>query len=313
MIASRRVIKSLSREPLVHFLVLGLVLFGAYSFLERDRSRDTSSTEIRLTQDDLAQLMMIFQSKWNRLPNQNEFNALVEERIREDVLYHEALALGLDKDDEIVKRRMAQKMEFLAEDMAAAREPTSDELRSWFAQNTKLFAMPARLSFRHLYFSPDRRGERARDDAVKVLAKLAGEPQNSKLAVSLGDPFMFQDYYGDRTPQSVARDFGPEFAQAVSKLVPGSWHGPIESGYGWHLVFVDSLIPGRIPTFEEVEPDVKTAWLGTQKAKAWRKAYKKIRSKYTVLLPVPANDASNPKSKPAGRAAAPARDGGAPL
>jgi peptidyl-prolyl cis-trans isomerase C len=312
VIASRRIIKSLAGEPLVHFLVLGVVLFGAYSYLERGGG-NRSSTEIRLTQDDLAQLMMIFQSKWNRLPNQREFNALVEDRVREDVLYREALALGLDKDDEIVKRRMAQKMQFLAEDMAAAREPTTEELRSWFAGSTKLFAMPARLSFRHLYFSPDRRGERARDDAAKALAELEGRSQNAQVTASLGDPFMFQDYYGDRTPQSIAREFGPGFAQAVAKLTPGSWQGPIQSGYGWHLVFVDTVIPGRVPAFEEVEQDVKTAWLGKRKQEAWRKAYDKIRSKYTVLLPVPADAASSPTSGPASPAAARARDGGAPL
>jgi peptidyl-prolyl cis-trans isomerase C len=307
------VIKGLSREPLVHFLVLGVVLFGAYSFLQRERGGSASPTEIRLTQDDLAQLMMIFQSKWRRLPTKDEFSAMVEDRIREDVLYREALSLGLDKDDEIVKRRMAQKMKFLAEDIATAREPATAELRTWFAQHTKLFALPARLSFRHVYLSPDRRGERVRDDAEQALAKLAGQPQNSKLAAALGDPFMFQDYYGDRTPQAVAREFGPGFAQAITKLAAGSWQGPIQSGYGWHLVFVDTVIPGRVPAFEEVEADVKTAWLGTQKAEGWRKAYEKIRSKYKVLMPVPVGDAANPISKPAGRPATPARDGGAPL
>jgi peptidyl-prolyl cis-trans isomerase C len=289
------------------------VLFGAYSLLQRERGIDESPTEIRLTQDELAQLMIVFQSKWRRLPNQREFNALVEDRVKQDVLYREALALGLDKDDEIVKRRMAQKMQFLAEDLAAAREPTTDELRAWFAQHTKLFAMPARLSFRHLYFSPDRRGEGVREGAAEALAKLAGQPQNSKIAASLGDPFMFQDNYGDSTPQAIAREFGPEFAQSVAKLTPGSWQGPLKSGYGWHLVFVNTVIPGRVPAFEEVERDVKTAWLGTKKAEAWRKAYEKIRSKYKVLLPVPVDDTVKSTSKPADPPNTPARDGGAPL
>jgi hypothetical protein len=143
------------------------------------------------------------------------------------------------------------------------------------------------VSFRHLYFSPDRRRQRARDDAVNALAKLAGQPEDSKLAASLADPFMFQDYYRDRAPDYLGKEFGPQFAQAVEKLIPGSWQGPIESGFGWHLVFVDTVIPGRIPAFEEIEPDVKTAWLGEQKAEAWQKAYTAMRAKYTVLLPAP--------------------------
>jgi hypothetical protein len=144
------------------------------------------------------------------------------------------------------------------------------------------------VSFRHLYFSPDRRGPQTREDAVSALGKLAGQPEDSPLAASLADPFMFQDYYGDRSSEQLAGEFGPGFAQAVAKLTPGSWQGPIESGYGWHLVFVDSLVPGRIPDFEEIEPDVKTAWLADQKEQAWRKAYDEMRAKYTVLLPAPA-------------------------
>jgi parvulin-like peptidyl-prolyl isomerase len=100
---------------------------------------------------------------------------------------------------------------------------------------------------------------------------------------------MFQDYYGDRSQAEIAREFGPEFAQAVAKLAPGSWQGPLKSGYGWHLVFVISAVPGRIPAFEEVEQSVKIAWLGEQKATAWRKAFEELRSKYRVLLPVPAD------------------------
>jgi hypothetical protein len=98
---------------------------------------------------------------------------------------------------------------------------------------------------------------------------------------------MFQDYYGDRTPEAIAKEFGPQFAVALEKLKPGSWQGPVESGYGWHLVFVDIVIPGRVPAFEEIEPDVKTAWLGQQKQQAWQKAYGEMRAKYTVLLPGP--------------------------
>ena len=223
---------------------------------------------------------------------------MVENKVQEEILYREALAMGLDKDDEIVKRRMAQKMQFLAEDVAAAREPTTAELRSWFEKNSAKFAQPPRLSFRHLYFSPDRRGARARDDAAQALAKLAGQPEDAKIAGSLADPFMFQDYYRDRAPDYLAKEFGPQFALAVAKLAPGSWQGPIESGFGWHLVFVDTVIPGRVPAFEEIESDVKTAWLGEQKAPAWDKAYKEMRAKYTVLLPAPPDETAARASPP---------------
>jgi len=212
---------------------------------------------------------------------------MVEDKIKEEVLYREGLAMGLDKDDTIVKRRMAQKVQFLSEDVAAAHEPSTAELRTWFEKNTDRFALPSRYSFRHIYFSPDKRGTKAYSDAAEALARIAGQPENSALSTSVADRFMFQDYYGDRTPSAIAKEFGPQFAVALEKIKPGLWQGPIESGFGWHLVFVDTVIPGRLPAFEEVESDVKTAWLGDQKGQAWQKAYQEMRAKYTVLLPAP--------------------------
>jgi peptidyl-prolyl cis-trans isomerase C len=283
--------KRLLREPLVHFLLLGAILFGVYAYIERGPGGAEQSKQIRLTTDDLSQMVLVFRSQWRRDPTPEELQALVEDKVREEVLYREALLLGIDKNDTIVKRRMAQKMQFLAEDVGAAREPAPDELGKWYEANRDKFAFPPRVSFRHLYFSPDRRAH-ARDDAAAVLTKLAGQPEDSKLAPTRADAFMFQEYYRDRAPEFLGKEFGPNFAVAVARLSPGSWQGPIESGFGWHLVFVDTLIPGRVPAFEEIEADVKTAWLAEQKARAWQKAYQEMRAKYTVKLPVPADNAS---------------------
>jgi peptidyl-prolyl cis-trans isomerase C len=275
------------REPLLHFLLIGLVLFGAYAFINRGRSGVESSKQIALSIDDLRLMDAYFESQWHRPPTPAEFQAMVEDKVKEEVLYREGLAMGLDKDDTIVKRRIAQKMQFLAEDVAAAHEPSTPELEAWFQKNKDKFALPSRYSFRPLYFSPDKRGKNAQEDAEKTLAKIDGQPEDSKLVVSLADPFMFQDYYGDRAPSAIAKEFGPQFAVALEKVKPGSWQGPIESGYGWHLVFVDTVIPGHIPALEEIEPDVRTAWLGEQKQQAWQKAYQEMRGKYAVLLPSP--------------------------
>jgi peptidyl-prolyl cis-trans isomerase C len=277
------------REPLLHFLLLGAVLFGVYAYADRGHGGVEQSNQIQLTIDDLSQLVLVFKSQWRRDPTPEQLRELVEDRVLEEVLYREALALGLEKDDTIVRRRMAQKMQFLAEDTAAAHEPTSEELGTWFEANREQFALPPRVSFRHLYFSPDRRGEHARDDAVATLTKLAGQPEDSNLAVA--DLFMFQEYYRDRAPDFLAKEFGPNFALAVAKMSPGSWQGPFESGLGWHLVFIDTLITGRVPAFEEVETEVRQAWLAEQKAQAWQKAYRDMRAKYTVRLPAPAANA----------------------
>jgi len=281
----------LSREPLIHFLLLGAILFGAYGVLQRKHDGSEQATRIELTVGDLSQLVQLFRSQWRRDPTPEELRLLVEEKAREEILYREALALGLDKEDTIVKRRMAQKMQFLAEDVAAAREPTVEELKTWYEANHGQFAFPPRVSFRHLYFSPDRRGARAHDDAAAALTKLAGQAEDSKVAATLADAFMFQDYYRDRTPEFLGKELGPNFALNVAKLTPGSWQGPVESGFGWHLVFVDTLIPGRVPAFEEIVAEVKKAWLAEQKAQAWQKAYRDMREKYTVLLPAPHDEA----------------------
>jgi len=278
-------IKGILREPLLHFVVLGVALFAIYSYTTGDGEPADSAREIYLTPDQLLQMTLSFESQWRRPPTQDEFALLLEGQVQQEILYREALAMGLDKDDTIVKRRMAQKMKFLAEDVAAAREPTDKELQEWYGQNSKIFAMPGRISFRQIYFSPDRRGENTRENAANALAEISGQGVDSPIAATLGDSIMLQDYFGDYSVERLAREFGPEFAQAVMKLTPGTWQGPLESGLGWHLVFVDFVEPGRVPDISEIEADVKTAWLAQQKDIAWREAYEKMRANYIILLP----------------------------
>jgi peptidyl-prolyl cis-trans isomerase C len=290
----------LLREPLFHFLLIGAALFGVYSYLPHAgpaqpaaqaaqsaaaQPAATPSRQIVLSLDQLTRLAVGFQAQWGREPAPQELDQMVEDDVKEEILYREGLALGLDKDDEIVRRRMAQKMQFLAEDVAAQHAPTDAELRAWFDQNKRLFEEPQRLGFRHLYFSPDRRASSVRADAERALGEIKGEAEEVKFFGA--DPFMFQDYYRDKTPDYLRKEFGPAFAAAIAKLPTSSWQGPIESGFGWHLVFIDTVIPARTPAFEEIEPDVKQAWLADQKAKAVKQAYDEMRAKYTILMPRP--------------------------
>ena len=308
------ILKRWLREPLLHFLLLGALLFCVNAYMNGGHGGVEASKQIVLTIDDLRTMQTYFEWQWHRSPTPQEFQGMVEDKVREEVLYREGLAMGLEKEDTIVKRRMAQKMQFLAEDVAVAHEPTTAELKAWFDKNKERFALPSRYSFRHLYFSPDKRGKSAQEDTTKALAMIARQPEDSKLVNSLGDRFMFQDYYGDRAPSAIAKEFGPPFAVALEKLKPGSWQGPIESGYGWHLVFVDTVIPGRIPAFEEIEPDAKTTWLGEQKATAWQKAYSEMRAKYTIMLPAaPSQAAKIPASNAPVKKQVPDRSGEAPL
>jgi len=277
------IVGRLVREPLLQFLALGLLLFIGYQALHR--TAGPRPGRIELTADDLRQIDLAWVAQGRPAPTPEQMQALVDGRVREEILYREALALGLDKDDAIVRRRMAQKMEFLVEDVAALREPTADELQTWFQNNAERFTRPARATFRHLYFSPDRRGANAREDAARALAKIAGKPMDAPEATALADPFMFQDYYGDRMPEDIGKLFGPVFASALFAVAPGAWAGPIESGYGWHIVWVDAMTPPRVPAFEEVERDVKTAWLEDRRADMREKTYAVMRARYEIVLP----------------------------
>jgi peptidyl-prolyl cis-trans isomerase C len=288
------------REPLLQFLLIGLALFAMQRALSPGRVDQTDRKWIVLTEDDVSQLTLMWQAQGHPPPTPEEMQRLLESRIHEEVLYREALAMGLDKDDTIVKRRMAQKMEFLAEDLSDLREPSREELKDWFAKNAGRFTLPGRVSFRHLYFSFDKHGQKTAAAAATALKQVAGKPPDSAEAAALADAFMFQDYYGDRSFDYIAKTFGPGFARALFELKAGSWQGPIESGYGWHLVFIDALTPARLPAFEEVEADVKTVWVDEQRAQFKRKAFEAMRAGYEIVLPkAPTNAAPVAAATPA--------------
>ena len=224
------------REPLLHFLLAGLALFAVYRALHSSPVQPDDGKRIVITEDDLRQVQIAWRAQWQRFPTPEEMRGLVDSKIREEILYREAVALGLDKGDTIVKRRLAQKIEFLADDISSLREPRIDELKAWFDTNQARFASPALVSFHHVYFSPDRRGAHAREDALGGLRRLAaGSSANLDTLKELADPFMFQDYYGERSLDQVANIFGTEFAKSLFALRPGTWQGPVESGLALQL------------------------------------------------------------------------------
>ena len=276
------------REPLVQFFLIGAVLFALYSMVAPPRPHAPGS-RIELTKDDLAQMDIGWRSKWQRPPTPAEWRDLIDEKVREEVLYREAVAMGLDQDDVIVRRRMGQKLEFLLEDVSALRDPTTAELKAWFQLNASQFALPGRVTFCHVYFSPDARGRQAGAAAAQTLAALKGRTScASSNAAALGDPFPDQNYYAERTPDEVASVFGTDFSKSLFRLRPGHWQGPIESGLGWHLVMIEALSPGRLPTFDEVDrAQVQSAWLDARRAESKRNAFDAMRAKYEVVLPKP--------------------------
>ncbi|MEI5680727.1 peptidyl-prolyl cis-trans isomerase [Mesorhizobium sp. CCNWLW179-1] len=268
-------LKGLVREPLVHFVLIGAVLF--YVGGQRASEGGLERNEIVITEGDIDQMLVSWQVQGLPRPSAAAIRGMVEAKVREEVLYREAIEMGLDRDDIIVKRRLAQKMDFLAEDLSALQEPTTKELREWFEFRRADFAQPPRISFRHVYYSFDTHGENARAAAAQEVAASAGPAS--------GDRFMFQNSYAERTEAELLTVFGPAFARAVFGLEPGHWAGPLESGYGWHAVFVESKTPTSVPVFEEVEEDVKAAYMNARRTEFREEAYRMMRQKYDIVLP----------------------------
>jgi peptidyl-prolyl cis-trans isomerase C len=281
-------IRGWMREPLVQFALIGAALFSLYSLVAPSRPHAPGS-RIELTKDDLAQIDIGWRSKWQRPPTPAEWRDLIEEKVREEVLYREAVAMGLDQDDVIVRRRMGQKLEFLIEDVSDLPNPTTAALKTWFQHNASQFALPGSVTFCHVYFSPDRGGQQVAARAARALATLKGRSScGSSNAAALGDRFPDQAFYADRSPEEVASIFGTQFAQSLFKLQPGRWEGPVQSGLGSHLVLIEALSPGRLPAFEEVDrAQIESAWLDSQRAESKRKAFDAMRAKYEVVLPKP--------------------------
>ena len=274
------------RDPLLHFVLAGGLLFAAWSAFSPEAQQAADPTRIELTQDEMKQLALSQIAQGLPLPDAGQLHALGEERAMQRILAREAVAFGLDRDDEIIERRLAQKMDFLLADLSELTSPTHDEVASWYAARADRFTQPPRISFRHLYFSPDGRGDAAaRTAATAALPKIAGLPMDAAAPAGVGDRFMFQDFYGGRTPEEIGKAFGPDFAAALLTVQPGTWAGPIRSGYGWHLVRIDALEPARMPALDEIEADVRAAWTEERYTEIRKRAEDDMRARYTVVVP----------------------------
>jgi hypothetical protein len=273
-------IKTILREPLLHFLIAGALLFGLYSFLGSGPEID--DRRIVVTQQQIQQLKDAWEKQWRRQPGADELEHLVEEFIQEEVLYREGLALGLDSDDTIIRRRMAQKVKFLVQDLVAPGEPDEVALDNFYTENADLFRKPARLAFTHVYFSTDRRGDKAEDDARQLLDGLTtGRVVNTSES---GDAFMLQYDYKRVTYRDVAQQFGPVFAETIFELEPGAWQGPVRSSYGIHLVRVAERVEETLPSFIEVREQVREAYIDDRRRKANDEAIRRMKDRYQIVV-----------------------------
>ena len=278
-------LKKLVREPLLHFLVLAVMLFVAYSLVSKGSSGEGG--KIVITQGQLASMWESFTQTRQREPTRDEWEGLIRERVREEVYYREALALGMDKDDLIIRRRLQQKMEFISDDVAAQAQPTDDELKAYLQAHPDSFRIDQRFTFRQVFLNPEKHGKNLARDAAQLLG--AVEPGTAVKAdiSTLGDSIMLDKQYDALPAGDVAKQFGEKFATALGGLPLGQWQGPVESAYGVHLVFVSERQAGAMPALADVRDAVRRDWDNARRLEANDRFYRELLKHYTVTIENP--------------------------
>jgi hypothetical protein len=275
-------LEKLIKEPLIHFLILGALLFALNNVVGDSSSTDADNS-IVISDTEVEWMQSTWNKKWGRQPTEDELQGLIEAYVREEVLYREGLAMGLDEDDTIIRRRLATKMEFLAKDIGQIVEPTEEELNEYFKANIDRYMEPSMISFSHIYFNLDNR-ENALGDAQTVLEKLQKNEMVSAEDWQMGDPFMLHYDYGLKTQAEVMQLFGSTFSDTVFEITPGGWQGPVQSGYGIHLVYIKDVVASREPLFDEVRDKVKNDLVSQRRTDSFDAFYKSLRDKYDIEI-----------------------------
>lgn len=282
MATTARLLGRLLREPLVHFTIIAGLLFG---LLSEPNAAETGAddTRIVISSGEVERMAAAWAQRWSRPSSEAELAALVREAIREQVLYREAVALGLDRDDVVIRRHLRQKYEFVTQDLAYDTEPDEATLRAFYEAQPDRYEQAAQVSFSHILFSTDRRGAAAEADAKQALADLqtATVPEAVDL---LGDATSLPSGFEQMSAVEVEAIFGPDFAAALMRLEPGRWSGPITSGYGLHLVWCSEKISGGPIAFESVRQRAKDDWIYEQRVAANEAIFLKLLERYDVVV-----------------------------
>jgi hypothetical protein len=273
----------LIREPLVHFLVLGASLFLLYASVG-DSSPDTAG-RIVVDEAEVRRLAEQFRRTWMRPPTRQELEGLAEDFVREEVLYREALALGLDRDDLVIRRRMRQKMEFLNTDLVEQRTPGEAELQAYLEANPDRFRQPARFGFQQIYLSREQGEDRAAHQAGVLLALLHRQPETAWQ--DLGDPTLLPGALTDASIREIAATYGDALAARIAATPAGGWSGPYASEYGLHLVRVTDRMPANLPALQEIRLQVEREWASERRQQANEQFYQALRKRYSVEIRLP--------------------------
>jgi len=279
----------LLREPLLHFMFIGAAIYLLYGVFAEPVPEETDKT-IVVSAGEIEWMQTSWQKRWNRPPTEAEFDGLIQQYIKETVLYREALTMGLNKHDGVIRRRLAQKLEFLAKDLVALTPPNEEELQAYFTEHQDRYQAPTRYTFTQVFADPDKRGDAALDDAEKIKATLIAKGDVIEDAGALGDDFMLQNYYPEKDPIEIQKYFGSGFVESLVELSPGQWHGPVLSGYGVHLVYVSNVTEPPPPVFADVSERVTQDWKAERGEELNEKFYANLRDSYTIVIEAPEAD-----------------------
>ena len=279
-------LKRLAREPLVHFLLIGLGLFALFQLL----GGNAGDRSIRVDDRQVAALAARFEATWRRPPTAEELRGMVDSHVRDEIFYREGVALGLDRDDPLVKRQVRRKFEVYAEEIEVSGPPTEQQLEVWLQANRERYSEPAVVTFQQVTIDPLRH-DRATESAVaEIRSKLLAGADPAML----GDGRMLSPRIDGMPLDLVARDFGDDFAKALADARVGGWEGPVRSGFGFHLIRLERRVPGRTPALAEVRAAVARDWEADRRTKSLDAYYQRLREEYDVELP-----ASLPAAAPA--------------
>jgi len=271
------------KEPLLHFLILGALLFALYFGVGDTSISSASPRQIEVSTPVIESLKTTWKQQWGSLPNQQQLQTLLDNYIKDEILYQEALSLGLDQKDVIVRRRLIQKMQFLMEDVAALREPSEEVLQAYLANRIERYTIPGKVSFSQIYFSRELRGDRTDADAQALLTQLQSNP-NLDLSEIKGDRSMLPTSYTLASAQTLNNTFGGSFGREMAQVTETGWQGPFHSVYGSHLVNVTQIEPSHPPTLDEVKKKVRLDWFREERQKQNQQFYQKLRERYTVSI-----------------------------
>lgn len=268
------------KEPLVHFLALGTLIFGVHGWRQAGREPANPAPAVEVTAGVVERLCAGHERQFRQKPDAETLKGLVADHLREEILSREALALGLDRDDSIVRRRLAQKMEFLTTDLLVGADPDEAALQAFLDRNAARYARPGRVTFRHVYFSRERRGNGLEAAAAEGMAVLGAGRSDE----ALGDAFLHGHEFDGREVEEIATLFGPDFAGTLADAPVGRWVGPIASSYGVHLVRVDRREATRPATVAEVRPALLRDWRQERRETGNRELYERLKKRYRITV-----------------------------